>query len=456
MKLVEGEGRRKTGVITGVDVHKNVLAYCIGSETSILKEGTVENTKQAIRGLIGTCKRLNVQSVAMESTAQYHFKLLYAVLGAKIPVLVANARQTKDTQGRKTDKLDARRIFLAHRDGRLKPSVISPEELQHLRKALRRLFKVINDATKIKQRLHQLFHQKEFLVPRKFPNLLKSNWGLQVMHCFVDDDVRSVVETLYPHKERFGQIDSLVEGFDHLKSRLDEIERITLRTDIAQLIMLRNLADQLRLVYVTVARQNSSFRELMRLLLTIPGVGPDTAAIMLAEIVDISYFSSPAKLVKWAGLAPRVYQSGHRKRITGKIHKGGNKYLRRALTLACQNIHAKGDARNSIWNYIKSKYKTPRHDSFWRAICAGARKLLTIIWYMLKRNQEWKWQGVEDTVLDELHSKVKRKIKGFQSMIRKYEKTSEMLTRNMNDVLDQSLYRGQNPKILLKILLSSV
>jgi transposase len=456
LTLVEGEGRRKTGVIMGVDVHKSVLAYCIGSEASILKEGTVENTKQAIQGLIGTCKRLQVGSVAMESTAQYHFKLLYGMLGAKIPVLVANARQTKDTQGKKTDKLDARRIFLAHRDGRLKPSVISPEEILHLRKAMRQLFKIINDATKIKQRLNQLFHQKEFLVPRKFPNLLKSNWGLQVMQRFIDDDVRSVVETLYPHKERFGQIDALIEGFKQLKSRLGEIERITLRTDMTQLIVLRNLADQLRLVYVTMARQNSSFRDLMRLLLTIPGVGPDTAAIMLAEIVDISYFSRPEKLVKWAGLAPRVYQSGHRKRITGKIHKGGNKYLRRALTLACQNIHAKGNALNSIWSYIKSKYKTPKHDSFWRAICAGARKLLTIIWYMLKRNQEWKWQGAEDTVLEELHLKVKRKIKGFQRMINRYEKTSEMLTRDMSDILDRSLYRGQDPKVLLRVLLSSV
>jgi len=306
----------------------------------------------------------------MESTAQYHFKLLYGTLGAKIPVLVANARQTKDTQGKKTDKIDARWIFLAHRDGRLKPSVISPEEILHLRKAVRPLFKVINDATEIKQRLNQLFHQKEFLVPRKFPNFLKSNWGLQVMLRFIDDGVRSVVETLYPHKERFGQIDALIEGFEQLKSRLSDIERITLRTDIVQLIILKNLADQLRLVYVTTARQNSSIRDLMRLLLTIPGVGPDTAAIMLTEIVDISYFSSPAKLVKWARLAPRVYQSGHRKRITGKIHKGGNKYLRCALTLACQSINAKGDAKNPIWNYIKSKYKRPKKDPFWRAIYA--------------------------------------------------------------------------------------
>ena len=456
IKLVEGEGRRKSGVIMGVDVHKNVLAYCIGSETKILKEGTVENSKKAIQGLISTCKRLNVGSVAMESTAQYHFKLLYTVLNSNIPVLLANARQTKDTQGKKTDKLDAQRIFLAHRDGRLKPSVISPEEIQHLRKAMRQLFKIINDGTKIKQRLNQLFHQKEFLVPSKFPNLLKSNWGLQILHHLGDNDIRSVVESFYPHKNRFGEIKSLIKGFEQFKARLDEIEQISLRTDMAQLLMFKNLADQLRLVYVTMARQNSSFREMMRLLLTIPGIGPDTAAIILAEIVDISYFSSPEKLVKWAGLAPRVYQSGHRKRVTGKIHKGGNKYLRRALTLACQNIHAKKNAQNPILNYIKSKYRTPKQDPFWRAICAGARKLLTIIWYMLKRQEEWKWQGVESTSLKMLQTKIANKIKGFQRMITRYEKTSEMVTRNVKNIIENSTYRGQDPKILLKILLSSV
>ncbi|MHA1649260.1 MAG: transposase [Candidatus Helarchaeota archaeon] len=195
---------------------------------------------------------------------------------------------------------------------------------------------------------------------------------------------------------------------------------------------------------------------MMKLLLSIPGIGPDTAAVILAEIVDISYFPKPAKLVKWAGLAPWVFQSGHRKRITGKIHKGGNKYLRRALTLACQNIHAKGDKSNYLWNFIKSKYQNPKRDSFWRAICAAARKLLIIIWYMLKRNQPWQWQAVPETVLNQLQAKIQRKIKGFQSKIRKYQKTKEMLVQEMNLTLASSLYRGQDPKILLKVLLRSV
>ena len=184
IELVEGEGRRKSGIIMGVDVHKDVLAYCLGNDTQIIKEGTFGNTKKQITKLIKYCKDNFIESVAMESTAQYHFKLLYALLDAKIPVLVANPRQTKDTQGKNTDKISGRRIFVAHRDGRLSPSVIAPKEIMHLRKAMRRLGKLINEQTKIKQRLHQVFHQKELKLPRKPSEVLKTKWGLPDINPF--------------------------------------------------------------------------------------------------------------------------------------------------------------------------------------------------------------------------------------------------------------------------------
>jgi len=70
---------------------------------------------------------------------------------------------------------------------------------------------------------------------------------------------------------------------------------------------------------VQVAQSNEAFRAMMKLLMSIPGIGPDTAAEVLAEIVDISYFPTAPQLMKWAGLAPRVHQSGHRKRSWGKF-----------------------------------------------------------------------------------------------------------------------------------------
>jgi len=76
----------------------------------------------------------------------------------------------------------------------------------------------------------------------------------------------------------------------------------------------------------------------LELLFSIPEGSPDTPAMVLAEIAGISYFDNPTKLAKWTELAPKVYQSGHKKNITGKIHKGGDKHLRHAFVLATKNI----------------------------------------------------------------------------------------------------------------------
>src|SRR5919198_4811413 len=66
------------------------------------------------------------------------------------------------------------------------------------------------------------------------------------------------------------------------------------------------------------------------LLITCPGVAWVLAYTIAAEIGDIARFSSPAKLVGYSGLCPRVYQSGDRYR-RGPLSKQGPKYLRWAL-----------------------------------------------------------------------------------------------------------------------------
>jgi len=79
LALVQGEGKRKSGPILGVDVHKTLLAFCILSETRVLQEDTVLHTKSGITELIGLCRHYSVRSTAMEATAQYHFPLMFAL-----------------------------------------------------------------------------------------------------------------------------------------------------------------------------------------------------------------------------------------------------------------------------------------------------------------------------------------------------------------------------------------
>ena len=450
-ELVEGEGRRKSGPIMGVDVHKDVLTCCILTEKKVLKELEVKNSKIGIDQLISLCRKRNVSSVAVESTAQYHFKLLYKFLEAGIPILVANSQQTKTTQGKKTDKFDARRIAIAHRDGRLKPSVITGKEIMSLRKANRQLLRQINEATKIKQRLNQIFHQKEF----EHKKLLKTKMGLKMLELVSNGMIcKETLNSLLPKNSKRHIEDDLMAALKEFQENLGDLEKITFGNDVMQLRLLELAMDRQRLAYYMLAKKNPNFKKLMELLLTIPGVGPDTAATILAEIADISYFKNPSKLVKWAGLAPRVYQSGHRKQITGKIHKGGNKYLRRALVLACQNIYAKGSSDNPLHRFIRSK--KDQKDSYWLALCAGARKLLVLIWHMLNKGFRWDKIKPEPEMIKKIKKAIDNKIKLFESRLNKYKRTQEILSRKCEEIFDSVQLFGNNPQIFLKTLINSV
>lgn len=72
-------------------------------------------------------------------------------------------------------------------------------------------------------------------------------------------------------------------------------------------------------------------KDLQKLLMTIPGVGPQTAVSFLSEIGDISRFSSSKKLTAFIGLDSRVHQSGTSINGKGYISKRGNVILRTRL-----------------------------------------------------------------------------------------------------------------------------
>ena len=390
-------------------------------------------------------------SVAVESTAQYHFKLVFEMVNNGIDILVANPQQTKTTQGKKTNKFDARRIAVAHRDSRLKPSLIPLVELFNLRKAVRYRYKIINEKTKIKQRVNQIFHQKDF----KYKKLLNSRQGMELLRLAsiraVDDKILSAIKGIYSHLVKD---EALIDKLKKFPDRLDEVESATFENDIIQLHFLSIIEKKQELTYYIIAKNNKKFRKQIGLLLTIPGVGTNTAVAIMAEIADVSYFPSPRKLVKWAGLAPKVYQSGHKKHITGKIHKGGNKYLRRAVVLACQNIYAKGKKTNPIKKYmLKIKERT---DNYWKAICAGARKLLTIIWYMLKRSEYWGNFKIDSEMKEKLTEIFQHKIQLFKSKIRIYRKIMRRLNYSCDELLGGLNKMEVNQRTAFKILVNSV
>ena len=85
------------------------------------------------------------------------------------------------------------------------------------------------------------------------------------------------------------------------------------RASIAELIELAEEMDRRIIPARPRARPARARRdERARLLATMPGIGPLLGLTFAAEIGEVSRFRSPGKLIGYAGLAPRVSQSGER------------------------------------------------------------------------------------------------------------------------------------------------
>ncbi|MGE5134588.1 MAG: transposase, partial [Gemmatimonadota bacterium] len=76
-----------------------------------------------------------------------------------------------------------------------------------------------------------------------------------------------------------------------------------------------------------------------RAIQALPGIGPVLAAVLVAEIGDITRFATPARLCSWAGLTPR-HRESDTKVSRGHITKQGSPLVRWALAGAIQHVPA--------------------------------------------------------------------------------------------------------------------
>jgi transposase len=119
------------------------------------------------------------------------------------------------------------------------------------------------------------------------------------------------------------------------------------------------------------------------LLRTIPGIGELLGLTIAAEIGDVARFGSPRKLIGYAGLAPRVRQSGERSR-TGALSKAGSRTLRWAAVEAAHQAWRPNNPWDQLYSELAARHgKNP-------AKSAVARKVLIAAWHVLSRDEPFK------------------------------------------------------------------
>ncbi len=419
-----GKGERIDEPVGGLDVHKDTLFAAVATPAGIKDEKVFRNKESGIKDLINYFKFHGVEHAALESTAEYWLKAFWKLTEGGIRVLVANPLQTKAAQGVKTDKEDARRIAIAFRDGRLKPSVICTPEQYSMRKLNRDAIKKVQEGTKALNRLKAMFEM--FDAEEWITKLHTSNRGQRIMYRTLElSDKKKILAAL---TDEYSTGPKQIRDKSKLLKRAAELTTFLTNMDISSNYRIRygqlledyvrceRMATQLRSRIIEFAAKDDQFKRNLELLLTLPNVGVNTALSILVEIVDVRYFWRSKSLVKWSGLAPRVNQSGHRKRKTGRIYKGGNKWLRRAVWIAAKNCYAHyKESDEPIGAFVNRLYKH-KHKHYFTAVTAGARKLVSYIYQVLDQQRPFE-EVFELEHLEQLEKNRKRKLKVLQRML---------------------------------------
>lgn len=122
-------------------------------------------------------------------------------------------------------------------------------------------------------------------------------------------------------------------------------------------------------------------KELNTPIITIPGISYTLAAIILSEIGNVEFFSSPAKLLAYAGMEPSTYQSGNYNASKTPMVKRGSTYLRWAVMQAARLVAMRD---NTFAQYMAKKRSEGKHYEVARSHVG--KKLLRVIFYLLKND----------------------------------------------------------------------
>lgn len=165
----------------------------------------------------------------------------------------------------------------------------------------------------------------------------------------------------------------------------EELWRGQLHLELDAMEQLGGLIEQVEKRLDEMAGEEGEQRaERVKLLRTIPGVGPRLAEMVVAWIDDPKRFGNGRQVGAYAGLTPRRYQSGESDR-SGRISKAGSGRLRKLLVQVAWGMLRYNDRGREVFDRLCKGQKTRRK----QAAVALARKILVWCWAMLRDGRAW-------------------------------------------------------------------
>lgn len=357
----------------GLDVHKDTIAACvrIGGPSGRAAQyvQTFRTTAAELLVLRDWLAAQGVTHVAMESTGVYWKPVFYA-LESDFTCLLVNAAHIKQVPGRKTDVHDCVWIAQLLEHGLLRGSFVPPVPIRELRDLTRYRKALIQDRTRVANRLHKALEDAGV----KLASVASDILGVSG---------RAMLEALAQGTTDPEILAELARG--RLRGKLPALRTALagrFRSHHAFLVgqLLAHL-DYLDEAIATLSSEIEShlapFADQLIRLDSIPGINRRTAEVIIAEVgVDMSVFPSAAHLASWAALCPGNNESAG-KHKSGKTRKG-NRWLRNAL------IEAAAGASRAKDSALQARFRRIlRHRGPKKAVVALAHTLLRIVYHVL-------------------------------------------------------------------------
>jgi transposase len=361
----------------GVDCHSGFFQICVlvSTEKSLL---THEITVRAVWPELMKAKHTVLSALALhgvdaaeddlrytlESTGQYHKPICLAWRGH--PSII-NPSDTSHSR-RKTDRLDARKLAHHSLTGLWRETWIAPIAVEELRVLTAQRARLVSERTRLTNRINAEMLRFGHTVGQVGP--IAGNLARPLIEDFCRDGRVGI------HGDYFSSIPvprGVVAIIDARWKRIDEITR-EIRAVETEVFDKIDRAD-----WLVRGGERVKGDRLRSMLETIPGVGPWTTAIWLAEVGDISRFSAEKKLSAYAGLDPSLKVSAGK--VTSTMRRHGNMRLNGALRNAARGclVHKK---TNNFTGWLRGYMGRHSNASKALGLKALARRICRAMYYV--------------------------------------------------------------------------
>ena len=400
------------GPIVSIDVSKGKSDYQAFKDLNVKYTGSrsIKHTKEGFDEIVNLVREMEKKletevCVVYEATGVYHRVLKKVLEDNNIkqfiinPLLSAKTRKNDSLRSPKTDKLDPKSIAKTYYSHSLHNSH-KQETIYHELRELSRYYEDIlvhirKDKVAFRAQLDIVFPGYDTLfddlygpvalaVIEKYPHP-------EMLQKKKINTVSKVIQSKTCHRQAVSDTmaDKAIEYSKTIYSGCDkdDIEVLILQRFIKKLK--EDMAEAERTIgeMVKLAQELPDFS----IIKSIPGIGDNLAARIIAELGDMTRFKKKNELVAFAGLDPRISESGKNDGDHMHITKKGNKRLRCLLYLAVTcSIRLKRDDNSIKDFYIKKKQQSnPMCSKAAKTACAS--KLVRIIYSMCKTGELYQY-----------------------------------------------------------------